>query len=398
MKDRDIFITMGITIGMVLASLFIGLLSYFFLIALNNAYGQTYDYLVNPWAGSPRAMLIIWAIIMVIFLLHIWQIFKLKWRLIITFVLVTLLVANVAYDRYQKEVLQLTERTENGSDVDLYNYMPFIPRSLAASLDDASTLNLFLNLPRLDGATALYPLYAAFVQETYPKDDYIINREDSIVNCTKTSQAFDNLIGDKADMVFLMGVSEEQYARAQELGLELKLTPIGREAFIFFVSRKNSADGLTQENVKDIYSGRLTWWNKLGGGFRKILAYQRPETSGSQVMLKEIMGDTPIVEVPYEFKKASMMDIYEAVAYKNHKNALGYSFLFYIKDMINEEEIKFLSIDGVAPNSETIADGSYPYAHDFYAVTLVKETNTARDINTEKLLENMLLLTDLTDH
>jgi len=90
-----------------------------------------------------------------------------------------------------------------------------------------------------------------------------------------------------------------------------------------------------------------------------------------------------------------MYEIYQAVSvYKNYKNALGYSFLFYINEMIAEDEIKFLSIDGVEPTADNIANGTYPFTNDFFAITVVREPETEEDAerisNTEKLVEWIL--------
>jgi len=143
-----------------------------------------------------------------------------------------------------------------------------------------------------------------------------------------------DMVKGAVDLIFLMGISEEQREQANKLGLELILTPIGREAFVFFVNKQNSISNLSVENIKDIYSGKITNWRDVGGKNREILAYQRPDSSGSQIMLKEIMGDVPIIEAPGDNYFDEMMGMYMAVAYKNHRNALGYSFRYYIEDMI----------------------------------------------------------------
>jgi phosphate transport system substrate-binding protein len=197
------------------------------------------------------------------------------------------------------------------------------------------------------------------------------NRIASIVVCSRTAGAFENLIDGYADIIFLMGVSDEQRKAAEEKGLELILTPIGHEAFVFFVNRRNSIDNISSNDIKRIYSGEVTNWNEVGGSNNEIRAYQRPETSGSQTMLKQIMGDTPIVPAPEDDIYDMMAGMVSRVAnYRNYKNSLGYSFLYYVRDMVNEHNIKFLSIDGIAPTPENISSGAYPYANNFYAITV----------------------------
>ncbi|MCL1820237.1 MAG: substrate-binding domain-containing protein [Oscillospiraceae bacterium] len=328
---------------------------------------------------------------------YIWDLFSVKVRKIIAFCLVTPLViafiSVVGYNSYEKSILEIQGTSE---EINLYLYEPFRKNTLAKNLDEPSALKLQGNLPRLDGATALYPLYAAFARATYAEAEYnaYLERKEHLVLCSRTAQAFDNLIENNSDLIFLMGVSEEQHEQARELGLELKLTPIGKEAFIFFVNRRNPAFDLSVDSIKDIYSGQATNWRQVGRGNREIIVYQRPNTSGSQVMLKEIMGDIPIINPPEEFIYDEMKGMYNAVAYKNYRNSLGYSFLYYIRDMIAEDKVKFLSINGIEPTSENIANDTYPFANDFYAITIVRETETEEDaermMNTEKLIDWIL--------
>jgi phosphate transport system substrate-binding protein len=285
--------------------------------------------------------------------------------------------------------------------------MPFGDNSskeptLAKALTEESHLKLDGNLPRLDGATSLYPLYSAFVRAVYPEGEYYpysdLRKNDSgdetIAVCSRTSSAFENLIDGYADVIFLMGVSEEQRTLAESMGLELILTPIGREAFVFFVNRRNGATNLSTGDIKGIYSGNITNWSELGGKNNAIRAYQRPDDSGSQTALKQLMGDVRIVS-PEEINVVmTMFGMYtEIIAYKNYKNALGYSFLFFINDMISENKVKFLSIDGVAPIRENIATGAYPLADDFYAVTVLRDgqyVNAGRTENIDSFIDWIL--------
>ena len=354
------------------------------------SYSGPRDYLGPVWDASTVAM-IISAGIFLISMILIWKLFKLKWRLIVAGFITILIIGCGVCNAMQKNILELHSIGVLGDEISLSIYEPFYENTLAASLDTASSLTFEEHLPHLDGATALYPLYASFARATYPAAEYRVYRGDSAVTCSRTARAFENLLDGTADLIFLMGVSDEQRQQAEELGLELMLTPIGKEAFVFFVNKKNAMENLSVENIRDIYSGKVKFWREVGGNHSEILAYQRPDTSGSQVMLKEIMGDVPIVEAPEVNTYNMMMDMYKAVAYKNHKNALGYSFLYYIRDMIAENKIKFLSIDGVPPTAENIASGAYSFAHDFYAVTVVRtimtEEEQARADNAQKLVE-----------
>ena len=337
---------------------------------------------------------------LVICMLFIWKPFTVKWRRLtaaaVGLVAIAVTAAFVGPELYDRSIDQVPE------EVPLEQYAPFglgpdAPETKVARLEEQSQLRLEGALPRLDGATALYPLYSAFVRATYPEAVYEPyaplgdGPDETLVACFRTDEAFVNLIDGRADVAFLMGVSDQQRAMAAQAGLELTLTPIGREAFVFFVNADNSVANLASADVRRIYSGEVTNWKDVGGPNESIRAYQRPEESGSQVMLKQIMGGTPLAAAPEEDVMAFMGGMYRAVAdYRNYRNSLGYSFLYYIRDMIGAGKIKFLSIDNVAPTRETIVSGQYPYALEFYAVTAKKDgayLAGERGANTDKLLE-----------
>ena len=100
----------------------------------------------------------------------------------------------------------------------------------------------------------------------------------------------------ETDIFFGAYPSEEQIAYAKKWNTEFVYTPIGKEAFVFFVHKDNPIDNLTTEQIKAIYSGEITNWKQLGGKNEPISAYQRNEGSGSQSMLIRFMDGTPIME------------------------------------------------------------------------------------------------------
>ncbi|WP_391117848.1 PstS family phosphate ABC transporter substrate-binding protein [Psychrobacillus sp. L3] len=270
------------------------------------------------------------------------------------------------------------------AEVNTYEYEPFTNSQGVAILDEQTTMQLTDSLPKMDGATALYPLYASFVEATYPKKDY--SPYDSEVMVNTTPDAYSNLFNGKVDMIFVAAPSEAQKKTAEQKGLELKMTPIGREAFVFFVNQKNPIDRLTIEQIKAIYSGKVTNWKDVGGNDNTIRAFQRPANSGSQTALEHLMGTTPIMEAPSEDIATGMGGIINEVSkYKNYNNAIGYTFRFYSTEMVKNNQIKLLEIEGVAPTKETIRSGTYPITSEFYIVTAGTENP-----NVEKLIEWIL--------
>ncbi len=252
--------------------------------------------------------------------------------------------------------------------VDTSSYAPFGEYSQAVTLKEPSTLKIEDNLPIIDGATALYPIYAAFAKAVYPEKDYY--QHDSEVMSNRTGEAYENLINGRVDIIFVLAPSEQQLTKAERLGKELKLTPIGKEAFVFFVNDKNPVRSLTEDEIKGIYSGAITNWKEIGGKNKAIRAFQRPQDSGSQTALQHFMGDVPIMDPPVEDIASLMGTIIDQVSdYKNYNNAIGYTFRYYSTEMTNNNRIRLLAVDGVEPTKDTIRSGDYPITNELYAVT-----------------------------
>lgn len=275
----------------------------------------------------------------------------------------------VGYGYYKDSIPTLDDR-----DFMLYDYIPFAEDTKAVSLDEPSTLTYEGPIYKMDGATALYPIYASFVQAIYPEGEYRIydNTEDGLgrITCTGTIEAYNRLIGGHTDIIFCAAPSQDQLDAAKAEGVELHLTPIGREAFVFFVNSKNPVDSLTVEQIRQIYTGKITNWSEVGGSSQSIRPFQRAENSGSQSALLRLMDGLPLIEPKREDRLGGMGEIInEVAAYRNYKNALGYSFRFYATEMDGSDGIKLLAMNGVEPTRETIRDGSYPITSTFYAVT-----------------------------
>ncbi len=259
----------------------------------------------------------------------------------------------------------------------LYDYKPNQEGTLAVVLPEESTLKFDGTPIHMDGATALYPIYSAFVQAVYPQEvyepwdySYESRDEQGPVTCTGTTMAYERLIAGYTDLIFCAAPSQDQLDMAAEAGVELHMTPIGREAFVFFVNSENPVTGLTVEEIQGIYTGEITNWKDLGGKWQKIRPYQRAENSGSQSALLRLMEGLPLIEPEEEDRIAGMGGIITQVAsYRNHKNAIGFSFRFYSTEMVKNDQIRLLALNGVAPTVDTIRDGTYPISSNFYAIT-----------------------------
>lgn len=265
--------------------------------------------------------------------------------------------------------------TVDDRDLLLWQYEPFSEDNQLAALDGPASLELdHRQTLRLDGATALYPVYAAFVQAVYPEGEYPLYTSTADGNgqvaCTGTIEAYERLVQGNTDMIFAAAPSQDQLGMAEEAGVELHLTPIGKEAFVFFVNSRNPVTNLSVEEIQGIYTGEITNWSQVGGNRQSIRPFQRAENSGSQSALLRLMEGLPLLEPEEEERIAGMGGIIREVAsYRNYQNAIGFSFRFYATEMVQNGDIRLLALNGVEPTRKSIRDESYPITSAFYAVT-----------------------------
>ena len=279
-----------------------------------------------------------------------------------------------------------SEKVERVShEIDYYEYSPFSTNNKLVDLDEPATISISSDYPRLDGATAAYPVYGAMVQEVYQGLDLVTVNE--YVDCNTTTRGYERLIDGEIDIFFGAQPSQQQIELAAEEGLEFTLTPIAKEAFVFFVNKENPVGGLTIQQVRSIYTKEITNWSKVGGANESIMPYQRPENSGSQtIMLAKVM-DGKGMAAPQMEEIAGMMGdaIIQVAEYRNVSSAIGYSFRFYATGMNPNHSLKLLAIDGVEPSVENIRSGAYPFTVEVYAVTIGQ-----RSENTQLLIDWIL--------
>ena len=221
--------------------------------------------------------------------------------------------------------------------------------------------------PHVDGSTSMLPLSRALMMAS---TGVSAQEAELRISHTKTTLSFYALVSGEADLLLVARPAQEAFDYAEDMGVELEMRPIGVDALVFLTSDKNPVDSLTQQQAVGIYTGAITNWKEVGGADAEIVAYQRNETSGSQVMMENVVMDgEPMMDAPVEYRPSEMGALVDEVAsYRNSADAIGYSVYYYVTEMYLREGVKLLAIDGVAPSNETIASGEYPYTQYNYAV------------------------------
>ena len=147
-----------------------------------------------------------------------------RWIIFILLFFVALGI-NIGINKYEKSLIINTN-----VNIDCSEYLPFVKESKIVKLDHEASLKLTENLPRLDGAAAIFPVYSAFVNATYPNT---VSLNDGIFEYRNTVSGYKSLALKETDLFFGALPSNEQINFAKEQGSEFEYTEIGKEAFVF---------------------------------------------------------------------------------------------------------------------------------------------------------------------
>ena len=134
--------------------------------------------------------------------------------------------------------------------------------------------------------------------------------------------------------------------------------------------QNNKINNLTQKQIQDIFSGKITNWKQIGFIDRHINIYTRDRNSGTRsVFFKKIMQKHKIS------KKAIFQNSNGAMiqAVQNDKYAIGFVSAGFIT-----KQIKGLSIDAIAPTKANIQNGKYKFYRGLYSISTPTSSKLAK--------------------
>ena len=246
----------------------------------------------------------------------------------------------------------------------------------SASSEPEKTYTPVLSLddyPTVDGSTANIPLMALVMERAAGAETAVA---ESAASASTTAQAWRNLSNGYADLL-LVYEAPDSVKEELELGPELEVTAIGRDALVFIVNEQNPVQSLTQDQIRDIYTGTVTNWSELGGEDREIIPFQRNEESGSFTLFKKLLigdRDLTLLDPPEEYRPTTMGGLVEGLAeYNNDGGAIGYSVYYYINEMYAQPGLRLMAVDGVEPGYDSIAAQEYPLCNEFYVAIRADE-------------------------
>ncbi len=168
-------------------------------------------------------------------------------------------------------------------------------------------------------------------------------------------------------------IKTEEVEEARANGIEPVEFVIARDAIAVIVHPDNPVDKLTLQQISDIYSGKITNWQEVGGEDRPIVLLSRETNSGTHVyFLEEVIrlgeSDNKTLFSLDTLLLPSSEGI--GVEVRQNPNAIGYDGLGYVTpDMKTIAVSRGPEQPYYSPTAETVNTGQYPIARDLYMYT-----------------------------
>lgn len=157
--------------------------------------------------------------------------------------------------------------------------------------------------------------------------------------------------------------------KAEEKSLGLTEHVIALDGIAVVVNKDNPVTGLTGSQVADIFTGKITNWQAVGGADAPIVVILREAGSGTRDGFESILEIAGQCTGSQEVNETGIVK--STVA--GNVNAIGYISLGKVS-----ESVHALAIDGVAPSEETVFDGSYKLQRPFTCLTKGDESGLVK--------------------
>jgi phosphate transport system substrate-binding protein len=156
-------------------------------------------------------------------------------------------------------------------------------------------------------------------------------------------------------------MKEQELSDAVSKGVNPKANFIAMDGIAVIVHPSNKVSGLTKNQVKDIYTGKISDWSALGGESQKIVVVSRDSASGTFESFGEMALDKEKVRSD-ALMQASNQAVASAVA--KTPGGIGYVGLGYISS-----QVKAVTLNGVMPSSKTVLSNKYSLARPLFMYT-----------------------------
>lgn len=167
-------------------------------------------------------------------------------------------------------------------------------------------------------------------------------------------------------------MKSQEIQKAVGRGIDPKAYVVAMDGIAVVVNPSNPVNALTKKEIKDIYTGKISNWSKVGGEDKKIVVVSRDSASGTY----EAFGSLALGGAKVR-KDALIQASNQAVAntVTTTPGAIGYCGIGYVT-----EKIKAVPVDGITATKTTVLSGKYPYSRPLFMYTNGEARGAIKDL------------------
>ena len=204
----------------------------------------------------------------------------------------------------------------------------------------------------ISGSTSVGPLMGKLA-ESYESKNSNISIE---INEVGSSAGIKDAINGVSDI----GMSSREL-KSEEASL-LKATTIAYDGIAIITNKNNPIKNITIDQIKDIYTGKITNWNQIEDGEdAPIVVVSREEGSGTRDAFQEIVGYKSEELISSAMIANATGAVKQTVI--GNKNAVGFVSFEYLDD-----EVNVVKVENVEPKAELVQSGEYKISRPFLVV------------------------------
>ena len=220
---------------------------------------------------------------------------------------------------------------------------------------------------RIDGSNGVIPLATALAAEHQRSSPVVLEIGKGLGSAERMQAVEDGRID--------IALASHGIDRAALSRRGLSVHEFAKSAVVFGVHESVGLTAITSAQVCDIFSGRLTNWQALGGSDLPIVARTRATSEVDVEVIRERVGCFQgLTMPPAVLVLASTGEMARELAAL--RGGIGVT-----TSTIAEQSggrIKALALDGIAPTTENVARGAYTLVRSSYFVTRSTTTDAVR--------------------
>lgn len=156
--------------------------------------------------------------------------------------------------------------------------------------------------------------------------------------------------------------------------LYASLHPVAWDALAIIVHKSNPIKNLSTNQIKDIYTGKITNWRQLGGKDGQIKLYARNgNISGVGYAIRQYIFKDGGMDFRTKYKVKSSGPLEKAV--EKDPLAMGITGI----SSARKRNVKVIEFDGKQPSMENLMAGKYQLYRPLYLVTSPRPSNKVKE-------------------